>query len=378
MSTTTKLSPTSNGALPSKLGPAMPVERVFLDSPAVRERVPLLVGLVGPSGSGKTFSALRLAAGIQRVDGGDIYVVDTEARRALHYADRFEFRHVEFGAPFGPLDYLAAVDYCVGKGAKIIIVDSMSHEHEGPGGVLEMHEQETQRLVSQWKSTPDKVKFSAWVKPKAERRRLLNSIVQRNAHFIFCFRAKEKLKIIPGKEPVHLGWQAIAGEEFIYEMTMSLYLPPGGKGKPDLAPQEIGEKALLKIPIQFQQMVHFRELDEETGSALARWAAGDAIGGQTAGKATPQTSKPSSGQPGASPEASRLLLGLNELLTVHLGTDKAAREAAILESFGADRKVVAKMQPPELAVGLAALRANLEGLAVMRQGAAEREPGEDG
>ena len=76
--------------------------RTFEDREAVREQVPLLVGLMGPSGGGKTFSALRLATGFQRVSGGDIFVIDTEARRALHYADRFKFRHIAFPAPFGP------------------------------------------------------------------------------------------------------------------------------------------------------------------------------------------------------------------------------------------------------------------------------------
>ena len=62
-------------------------ERVFDDKPAVRERVPLLLGLVGPSGGGKTYSALRLARGFQKVTGGDIHFIDTEARRVFHYAD---------------------------------------------------------------------------------------------------------------------------------------------------------------------------------------------------------------------------------------------------------------------------------------------------
>ena len=79
-------------------------DRTFEDKPAVRTATPLLVGLIGPSGSGKTFSALRMATGIQRVSGGEVFVVDTESRRSLHYADKFKFRHVEFHAPFGPLD----------------------------------------------------------------------------------------------------------------------------------------------------------------------------------------------------------------------------------------------------------------------------------
>ena len=46
--------------------------RIFTARPAVRESVPLLIGLTGPSGGGKTFSALRLATGIQTVTGGDV------------------------------------------------------------------------------------------------------------------------------------------------------------------------------------------------------------------------------------------------------------------------------------------------------------------
>src|SRR5581483_7738128 len=152
--------------------------RSFEDKPAVRERVPLLVGLVGPSGSGKTFSALRMATGIQRVAGGDIYVIDTEAKRALHYADMFKFRHIPFLAPFGSLDYLAAINHCVKKGAKTIVIDSMSHEHKGPGGVLEEHQAEMERLAAAWKTSLDKTNMPAWAAPKAKRRTLLNAITQ--------------------------------------------------------------------------------------------------------------------------------------------------------------------------------------------------------
>ncbi len=57
-------------------------EDEFEDKPAVLEKVPLLVGLFDPSGRGKTYSALRLARGIQHVNGGEIFLVDTEAKRA--------------------------------------------------------------------------------------------------------------------------------------------------------------------------------------------------------------------------------------------------------------------------------------------------------
>lgn len=245
-------------------------ERVFEDSPAARTSVPLMVGLMGPSGGGKTFSALRLATGFQRVTGGDIFFVDTEARRALHYAERFKFRHVVFGSPFGPLDYLAAIQHCVSKGAKTIIVDSMSHEHEGPGGVLEMHEAEVQRLGGETRHS-----FPAWAKPKAERRRLINSILQQPCNFIFCFRAKEKVKP-KGRELVEQGFMPIAGEEFVYEMTLNALLLPNAGGIPTWRSDLIGEKQMIKLPEQFRKQLFDVEkpLSEETGEMLARWAAG--------------------------------------------------------------------------------------------------------
>lgn len=252
-------------------------QRIFQDTPATRQRVPVLVGLVGPSGSGKTYSALRLATGLQRVTGGDVGFVDTEARRALHYADRFKFRHLAFGAPFSPLDYLGAIEHFAKAGVKTIIVDSMSHEHEGPGGVLEMHEAKLDKLAGDDYKKRERMTFVAWAEPKAQRRRLINSILQMDINAIFCFRAKEKIKIVRGEQPIQLGWMPIAGEEFVYEMTVNCLLYPAGGGVPVWAPNEVGEKSMVKLPEQFKELFSKSQpLDEATGETLAKWAAGDA------------------------------------------------------------------------------------------------------
>jgi hypothetical protein len=230
---------------------------------------------MGASGSGKTFSALRLAAGIQRVTGGDVCVIDTESRRALHYADDFKFMHMQFDAPFGPLRYLEAIKAAYEAGARTIVVDSMSHEHEGPGGVLEMHDREVQRLGG-----GDRHNFPAWAKPKAERRQMINGILQVNANFIFCFRAKEKTK--PGNEGgkkvlVEQGYMPIAGEEFVFEMTMNALLLPGSAGVPVWQSEYPGERAMMKLPRQFiSTMADGRQLDEGIGQSLAEWARGKA------------------------------------------------------------------------------------------------------
>jgi len=250
--------------------------RKFEANKAKRERVPMLVGLFGPSGSGKTYSALRIATGMKRVTGGEIFFVDTEARRGLHYADLFDFTHVPFDAPFSSRDYLDVIRYCKGQGATTIIVDSSSHEHDGPGGLLEQHEAYLdEKAGSDWKKR-QKLAMSAWIKPKAERRRLIDEILRMGVNGIFCFRAKEKVKLVAGKDPIQMGWMPIAGSEFTFEMTANVLLYPGAGGVPNWAPDESGEKVMLKKPVQLADVFKDGQpLSESTGEGLAKWAQGD-------------------------------------------------------------------------------------------------------
>jgi hypothetical protein len=254
-------------------------QRSFTAKDAKREHVPLLIGLTGPSGGGKTFSALRLATGIQHVTGGDIYFIDTESRRGLHYADRFKFKHVEMKAPFGSLDYLAALQFCVDQGAKVVIVDSMSHEHEGPGGMVDLHDQIVDRMAGDDYVKRERVKMLAWSEPKQKRRQLINGILQLNANFIFCFRAKNTAKPVKGKngrtEVEALGFMPIAGEEFVFEQTLNALLLPGAGGVPTWHSDQIGERTMIKLPEQFRGLAErSAPLDEKVGASLARWAAG--------------------------------------------------------------------------------------------------------
>lgn len=246
---------------------------VFTDSPAVREELPTMVGLIGPSSSGKTFSALRLATGFQRVQGGDIFVIDTEAKRSLRYADKFKFRHIPFAAPFGPLRYLAAFEYAIGKGAKHIIVDSMSHEHESTGGVLEMHAAEVKRLSRGDASKAEGVKMLAWAKPKLERRLMINAFMQMRCNFIFCYRAKEKLEIKRGQNPISLGYMPLGAEEMIFEMSLNCLLYPMANGRPTWDSNEPGEKQIIKLPQEYRDIFSSNpQLSEDVGEKLARWA----------------------------------------------------------------------------------------------------------
>lgn len=252
--------------------------RRFQATPAVRKAVGLLISIVAPSSAGKTVSALRLAMGIQSVCGGEVDLIDTENGRALAYADRYKFNHVPFYPPYSPDDYFEAIKFCVERGAKTVIVDQASFEHEGAGGVLEWHEREIERLLKQWRdSTRDKVQLAAWQAPKAARTHLINEVMRMNTNLIFTFRAKEKLKIIAGKPPKELGWQAISGDEWMYAMSLQFLLTPGSDGRPTWQSDLASERGVMKLPMQFREMFNREkppQLDEEAGRKLAEWAAG--------------------------------------------------------------------------------------------------------
>ncbi len=265
--------------------------RKFEYEEAKRSNVPLLVGLFGPSGSGKTYSALRLATGIQSVSGGDIAVIDTEADRAKHYAGEFKFKHLRFGEPFGSLDYLAAIEHCVDRGARVIVIDSMSHEHEGEGGMLDAHEKELERLAGDVEWKRNAMKFSAWAKPKQDRRRMLNKMLQLHCSFILCFRAKEKIRLLSKSErddakkagefsePVRqLGWMPIGDPMMVYEMMLSALLLPGCDGRPVWDSLDPGTKTMTRLPKQFRELFPGGiQLSEEIGAAMATWASGGTI-----------------------------------------------------------------------------------------------------
>lgn len=259
----------------TKQGPV----REFRITDGKREAVPLILGLFSPSGGGKTYTALRLATGIQRIVGGDIGFLDTESRRALAYADMFKFRHVDFKAPFRSTHYLEGARALVAAGCKTVIIDSMSHEHEGPGGMVDYQEEELDRMAGDDYGKRERMKMLAWAKPKAARRALLNGLLQLDANFILCFRAKQTAKPVKvgnKTEVVQLGFMPIAGDEFVFECTLAALFLPGAAGVPTWESENVGERMMIKVPEQFRSLKSGPPvvMDEALGERLAKWAQG--------------------------------------------------------------------------------------------------------
>jgi hypothetical protein len=257
----------------------------FTFRPARREGVPLLIGLAGASGSGKTFTALSIASGIASVTGGKIAFIDTENRRGLHYADRFDFMHASIEPPFSPGRYGEALKAAEDAGAAVVVVDSFSHEYGGEGGILDWANKEE----ADGKKTP-----SQWIKPKSAHKALVNTMLRAKPHIIVCLRAEEKMQLVKkpklerdgsqamwqGKpqfiteviaaadRPLSERWQPICEKRFPYEITTSLLLLPGNPGVP--IPLKLQEQHKAAFPDD-------RPITAEAGRFLAAWAKGEPV-----------------------------------------------------------------------------------------------------
>ncbi|MCA1831198.1 MAG: ATP-binding protein [Actinobacteria bacterium] len=321
--------------------------RAFSASPAVRAQVPLLIGIMSPSGGGKTYSALRLATGIQQVFGGDIYGIDTENNRMLHYADQFKFKHVPFAAPFGSLDYLEALRWCNKQGARITIADSMTHEHIGEGGYLETAEAVVDRIAGNDYKKREAVKMLGWAKAGPLRQKMIEGIKQLDGAFIFCFRAKEKTKPVrkpDGKtEIIDMGFMPIAGEEWVYEMALNCMLEPRSEGVPTWRSDHVGERMMMKLPAQFKSI--FAEqapLSEDIGRQLATWAKGGTASPQTvtaAGPAASSQAAPDEGEAvGVATVKARLLGEIEKLGTLTACKNWSATNKATINAMPTEEK----------------------------------------
>jgi hypothetical protein len=243
-------------------------------APAVPGEESYILGLTGPTGCGKTLSALRLARGLAGPDG-KIFAIDTENKRMLRYANRFSFMRTSIEPPFLSEKYTSAAEVAQQQGGKVLIIDSMSHEHVGPGGTLERFEDELTRLAGTNYANREKFKGTAWIRPKRAHKGMLQRLIQLNMHVIICLRAEPKIAIRPDPDKpdktiwVDLGMQPIGATDLPFDLTMLLMLSPDPPERRGFAmPMKLDEQDAYLIPRD-------RPLDEAVGAAIAAKARGE-------------------------------------------------------------------------------------------------------
>ena len=184
-------------------------------APAVKTEAKLRLAIAGPSGSGKTYTALALATAL--ADGGKVAVLDTEHGSASKYADLFAFDVLNESAPFHPDKVTAAINDAGRGGYAVLILDSMSHFWNGPGGMTDIVDDIARRMKS-----PNS--FAAWKDGTPIQQKMIEAIVSAPLHIIATMRSKQDYILETderGKQrPRKVGMAPIQRDGFEYEFDV--------------------------------------------------------------------------------------------------------------------------------------------------------------
>ena len=176
---------------------------------ALRKQAKIKLALQGSAGSGKTFSALLLASGMTAWP--KIAVIDTENHSADLYAHLGEFNVLQLSKPFSPERYISAIEICEQEGMEVVIIDSITHEWEGSGGILDIHG-----------NMPGN-SFTNWSKITPRHNAFVQKILESPCHIICSIRTKTDYvlsekngKMVPEK----VGMKGITRDGMDYEFTI--------------------------------------------------------------------------------------------------------------------------------------------------------------
>jgi len=211
------------------------------------------LAIQGPSGSGKTYSSLLMANGLVG-NWNHIAVIDTENNSSHLYSHLGNFNVLSLSEPFSPERYIEAIEICEKAGMKAIIVDSISQEWEGSGGIIETHGNMAGNSFTNWnRVTPRHNSF-------------VQKILQSPCHIIATIRSKQDYvltdkngKMVPEK----VGLKGVTRDGMDYEFTVVLDL--------DIKHQATASKdrtGLFTNPLPFL-------ISEQTGNKIKIWCLGE-------------------------------------------------------------------------------------------------------
>jgi len=222
---------------------------------ARRSATKLRLLLTGPSGSGKTYGGLLVAKGL---GSKRTIVIDTEQGSSDLYDRLHDFDVIDLRPPFTPEAYIEAIDAAEAAGADCIIIDSISHEWNGKGGVLELSDEIAR---AKFKGNT----WSAWSELTPRHRAFIDRMLRSSAHIIATGRSKTETAQVDDhgrKKVVKLGMRLESRDGAEYEFTTVLDIVHDGH-------YAVASKDRTGIFTGDP-----KPISEATGKRLAEWLAG--------------------------------------------------------------------------------------------------------
>lgn len=183
-------------------------------------------------------------------------VLDTENNSSHLYSHLGNYNVLSLSEPFSPERYIEALEFCEKAGMRAIIIDSISQEWEGSGGIIETHSNMAGNSFTNWnRMTP---RHNAFVQ----------KMLQSPSHIIATIRSKQDYvltdkngKMVPEK----VGLKGVTRDGMDYEFTLVFDL--------DIKHQVTTSKDrtnLFTNPLPFT-------ITEQTGSKIRIWCLGEEL-----------------------------------------------------------------------------------------------------
>ena len=179
---------------------------------AERKQAKLRLALAGPSGSGKTYSALLIAMGL---GGGKIGMIDTERGSGELYSHLCDFDVISLDPPYTVSRYIEAMKMFEQAKYDTIIIDSITHEWAGEGGLLRSKEQLDTKAAASGNFNP----FASWAKITPHHDRFISAMLSSPCHIVATMRAKS-VYVQEGSTIKKRGVEPVQRDQIEFEFTV--------------------------------------------------------------------------------------------------------------------------------------------------------------
>lgn len=192
--------------------------------PATREQSRGRLLIFSPSGAGKTYTGMLVTQ--ELADGKPWAVIDTEHGSAAKYADEFTFSHYVMGPPYDPRHYINAIAKAEQGEFGALLIDSITHEWDGTGGVKE--------IVDAAKGQFGGNSQAAWSVGTPLHNKFVEAILAADCHIVCTARAKTDW--MPGEDNrgrsifIKVGLAPMQRDTIEYEFDLSLLMDMENNG----------------------------------------------------------------------------------------------------------------------------------------------------